>query len=250
VDFYCHDANLIVEVDGPVHQYTLEEDAIRQEFLKSLGYKVLRFTNEQVMSDPEGVLEALAAALPPSGGEGCADQGKFTPEDIFCYVYAILYAPTYRERYTEFLRLDFPRIPFPSDYTLFAQLADLGQQLVDLHLLRSPSLDPPLARFEGQGDHRVGRGRTGVRYDCPTQRVYINVAQYFAPVPPEVWEYRVGGYQVCEKWLQDRVERSLTLDEVRTYCRIVTALEQTIHLQGEIDTLYCEVEENPLPIAL
>jgi predicted helicase len=165
-----------------------------------------------------------------------------SPEAIFNYVYAVLYAPTYRARYAEFLRLDFPRIPLAADRDLFDALAALGGRLVALHLLRSPELDPPLARFEGAGDGRVAKGK-GVRYDADAQRVTINAAQYFAPVPPEVWAYQVGGYQVCHKWLKDRAERQLSLDEVRTYCRIVTALARTIEIQREIDALYAAAGE-------
>ncbi len=166
-----------------------------------------------------------------------------TPEEIFHYVYAVLYAPTYREKYAEFLRLDFPRIPFTADRELFEALAALGGRLVALHLLKSPELDPPAARFEGQGDGRVARSKgQGFRYDAAAGRVYINKAQYFAPVPAEVWEYRIGGYQVCEKWLKDRRERRLELEDVRTYCRIITALARTIAVQEEIDALYPAAE--------
>ncbi len=170
-----------------------------------------------------------------------------TPEQVFHYIYAVLYAPSYRERYADFLRLDFPRIPFPGEQEVFEALAELGRRLVDLHLLRSPELDPPLARFEGEGDNRVAKkGRKGFRYDAQTERVYINATQYFAPVPLEVWEYTIGGYQVCEKWLKDRRERQLSLDEIRTYCRVVTALARTIALQEEIDEVYSRVEESLL----
>jgi len=164
-----------------------------------------------------------------------------TPEEVFHYVYAVLYAPTYREQYAEFLRIDFPRIPFAADYEVFEALAALGARLAALHLLKSPELDPPAARFEGQGDGRVAKGR-GLHYDAEAGRVYINPTQYFAPVPAEVWEYRIGGYQVCEKWLKDRQGRRLELEDVRTYCRIATALEQTIELQQEIDALYLAAE--------
>ena len=127
-------------------------------------------------------------------------------------------------------------------------MAELGKRLVALHLLRSPELDQPLARFEGQGNNRVGRGkRDGFRYEKEIERVYINTTQYFAPVPLEVWEYTIGGYQVCAKWLKDRRGRQLTLDEIQTYCRIVTALARTIEVQEEIDGLYALVEEAPLP---
>ena len=168
-----------------------------------------------------------------------------SPEDIFHYVYAVLYALAYREKYTAFLRMDFPRVPFTSDAKLFRKLAALGARLTALHLLKSPELDPPDCRFEGQGDSRVGKDRkTGLRYDPDMERVYINVAQHFAPVPETVWTYQVGGYQVCEKWLKDRRERRLELDDIRTYCRIVTALGLTIAIQAEIDALYPDIEKN------
>ncbi|RLB88925.1 MAG: DNA methyltransferase, partial [Deltaproteobacteria bacterium] len=173
------------------------------------------------------------------------------PEQVFHYIYAVLYAPSYRERYAEFLRMDFPRIPFPDDRDVFVSLAELGQRLVDLHLLRSPELNLPLARFEGKGDCRIAKTkRDGFGYDPQTERVYINLNQYFAPVPLEVWVYRIGGYQVCEKWLKDRRERILGLDEIRNYCRIVTALARTIEIQEEIDALYSRVEEELLILRL
>lgn len=240
VDFYCHEAGLVVEVDGPVHQYTAEEDAIRQEFLESLGLRVLRFTNEQVEKDIDGVLAAIAQAL----HETAVDTPMpVTPADVFHYIYAVLYAPSYRERYADFLRLDFPRIPFPAEREIFGALADLGRRLAALHLLESPEMNPPLTRFEGEGDNRVAKNRReGFRYEPETERLYINPAQYFAPVPLEVWEYPIGGYRPAEKWLKDRKGRLLSLEEIRTYCRIVTALARTAELQSEIDELYSRVE--------
>jgi hypothetical protein len=96
----------------------------------------------------------------------------------------------------------------------------------------------------------VGKGKTdGLRYDPAEQQVYINATQYFAPVPGAVWTYRIGGYQVCEKWLKDRRERRLDLDDIRTYCRIVTALKRTIDIQGEINALYPEIEKGLLSLA-
>ncbi len=174
-----------------------------------------------------------------------------TPEDIFFYIYALLYAPAYRTKYAEFLKIDFPRILFTTDDRLFTKLAALGEKMVALHLLNSPALDPPACRFEGEGDGRVGKDRkTGLRYDADGERVYINAAQYFAPVPEAIWNYQVGGYRVCEKWLKDRKERHLELDEIQTYCRIVTAFGQTIELQGEIDALYPEVEKYTIAMAM
>ncbi len=168
-----------------------------------------------------------------------------SPEDVFNYVYAVLYGPSYREKYAEFLKIDFPRVPFTADAELFRALAELGERLVALHLLDSPELDPPIARFEGEGDSRVARLKSeGFRYDADTERKYINEGQYFAPVPVELWEYQVGGYQVLHKWLKDRKERRLSVEEIRTYCRIVTALRRTIEAQEEIDALYPRIEED------
>jgi predicted helicase len=172
-----------------------------------------------------------------------------TPEAIFHYIYAVLYAPAYRTKYAEFLKMDFPRIPFTADAKLFKKMAALGEKLVALHLLQSPDLDPPACRFEGEGNNRVEKDRqTGLRYDADEERVYINAAQHFAPVPEAVWSYQVGGYQVCEKWLKDRKERRLELDDLRAYCRIVTALERTIERQQQIDALYSEAESHTVPM--
>jgi len=173
-----------------------------------------------------------------------------SPEEIFHYIYAVLYAPAYREKYAEFLRMDFPRIPFTSDGALFLKMAQLGERLAGLHLLTSPELNPPASRFEGEGDGRVVKGKKeGLRYEPAEQRVYINAAQHFAPVPEAVWTYRIGGYQVCEKWLKDRQDRRLELDDIRTYCRIVTAVKRTIDIQTEINALYPEIEKGVLSLA-
>ncbi|HQL88345.1 MAG TPA: N-6 DNA methylase [Lentisphaeria bacterium] len=176
------------------------------------------------------VVDALAAVY-----------GKVpTPEAIFHYVYAVLYAPAYRTKYAEFLKINFPRIPFTSDAKLFKKLSALGEKLVALHLLQSPDLNPPACRFEGDGNNRVEK--TGLRYADDEERVYINAAQHFAPVPVVVWAYQIGGYQVCEKWLKDRQERHLELDDITAYCRIVTALGRTMALQQQINGLYSETE--------
>lgn len=187
---------------------------------------------------------AVMAALAAAYGQ------QPTPEQVFHYVYAVLYAPSYRSKYAEFLKMDFPRIPFTADFKLFQQLAALGEKLVALHLLKSPELDPPLCRFEGEGDNRVGKDRKcGLRYEQEAQRVWINATQFFAPVPEEVWNYQIGGYQVCEKWLKDRKERRLELADIRRYCHIVTALARTIELQEQIDALYPQAEASIVPMA-
>ena len=168
-----------------------------------------------------------------------------SPEAIFYYTYSVLHAPAYREKYAEFLRIDFPRIPFTKDSALFAELAELGERLVGLHLLTSPELNPPACRFDGEGDAVVARTKAqGFRYNADEQRMYVNKTQYFGPVPPEVYAYPIGGYQVCNKWLKDRKDRRLTLDDIRTYCRMVTAIGLTLDIQRELDVVYGGVENS------
>ena len=121
----------------------------------------------------------------------------------------------------------------------------MGARLTVLHLLDSLELDTPTCRFEGDGDAVVARTKTqGFRYDADAQRVYINKTQYFGPVPSEVHNYRIGGYQVCDKWLKDRKNRRLDLDDIRTYCRMVTAIGLTLSIQKELDKLYSETEKD------
>jgi predicted helicase len=163
---------------------------------------------------------------------------EVSPEEIFYYIYAVLYSETYRTKYAEFLKIDFPRVPFTKDYKLFKKMSDYGNMLAALHLLKSTELDSPIARFQGKGDNRVEKPK----YDDKAGLVFINKTQYFEVIPPDVWAYQIGGYQVCDKWLKDRKERILSLDEIQTYCRIVTAIGRTIEIQKDIDSFYKEIE--------
>lgn len=122
--------------------------------------------------------------------------------------------------------------------------------MTELHLLTSPEFDPPACRFEGQGEMNVAKTKAkGFRYEPDTQRMWINKGQYFGPIPPNVFEHRIGGYQVCDKWLKDRKERRLELKDIQTYCRMVTAIWKTIEIQKELDTLYPDVEKDLVTIS-
>lgn len=174
-----------------------------------------------------------------------------TAEELFDYIYAILYTPTYRTAYVELLRIDFPRIPFPADLSSFEAVAKLGERLVALHLLESPELNPPRVRFEGEGDNRIAPKKSdGFSYDPELQRVGINTTQYFSPIPPTIWQYRIGGYQVLEKWLKERKDRQLSVDDIQTYCRIASALSTTIEIATELDSVYPFVEDGLLNLRL
>jgi predicted helicase len=157
----------------------------------------------------------------------------FGPEDVFNYAYAAFHSPTYRSRYAEFLKMDFPRLPLTSDKELFKALAAKGAELVALHLMESPILNNLITGYPVAGSNTVEK----VSYDENTQRVYINKTQYFEGVPPEVWNFHIGGYQVAQKWLKDRKSRTLTYDELTHYQKVVVALKETIRLMAEIDEL-------------
>ncbi|MFM7575315.1 MAG: type ISP restriction/modification enzyme, partial [Microcystaceae cyanobacterium] len=158
-----------------------------------------------------------------------------TPEAIFYYAYAIFHSPTYRQRYAEFLKIDFPRLPLTSNPDLFQALATEGEILVNLHLLKSEKLQTLITRYEGQGENQV----TEVRYNENQQRVYINKNQSFVGIPPEIWQFKIGGYQVLEKWLKDRkkANRCLSPEEIIHYQKIVVALQETQRIMNKIDDI-------------
>jgi predicted helicase len=193
-------------------------------------------SGERVPNLTPKLLEALTLAFKKDSG----------PEQIFYYIYAILYSNTYRKKYAEFLKTDFPRVPFTKDYKLFNTLAEKGEELVDLHLLKSRKLVKPIARCEGSGNLRVDK----ITYDQLKARVHINPDKWFDGVSPEVWEYQIGGYQVSEKWLKDRKGRELFSEEVAHYSRVVTAIAETIRVQRFLDDLFAEVETSLLEVIL
>jgi predicted helicase len=166
--------------------------------------------------------------------DGRGDLHKtFGPEDVFHYAYAVFHSPEYRSHYAEFLKIDFPRLPLTRDIELFRNLCALGRELVALHLMEElPNLE---TRYPVAGDNLVDNVRyTEPEGDTPG-RVWINKTQYFENVPPEVWGYHVGGYQVCNKWLKDRKGRQLSYNDLTHYRGVVAALARTIELQAAID---------------
>lgn len=207
------------------------EDGIPRGEKESFGSDFQRQNAEQL-----GLLD--------SQWDGRGDlQKTFGPRDLFDYIYAVLHSPGYRCRYAEFLKSDFPRIPMPATRATFSALAALGRQLVALHLLRpeeAPILKLPGIRFAGSGEARVEKGYP----EYENGKVMINANRWFEDVPKETWEFHVGGYQVCEKWLKDRAGkggkkphpgRILTDEDILHYSRVVTALTETRRLMSDID---------------
>jgi type I restriction-modification system DNA methylase subunit len=158
------------------------------------------------------------------------------PEAIFYYIYAILHSPTYRDRYAEFLKIDFPRVPLTSNDNLFKQLATLGEKLVNLHLMKSIETGRGgdwESGLGGNSSSEVGAGFP--KYE--SGKVTINKqGEGFINVPETVWKFHVGGYQVCHKWLKDRKGRVLSAEDIAHYQGIVSILGETIEVMQAIDS--------------
>ncbi len=154
--------------------------------------------------------------------------GVLYPQDLFNYIYAVLHSPGYRERYKEFLKIDFPRIPYPTDWEKFRDLLEKGEELRQLHLMEDLPHSTGVS-FPVGGTLQV---------DCfrwEQNRVYINSEQYFEGVPESAWNFYIGGYQPAQKWLKDRKSLTLSFEDVKHYQRIIYVLQQTQRIMQEID---------------
>lgn len=166
---------------------------------------------------------------------------SFIPEEIFGFIYAVLYAPAYRSRYADFLRTNFPRIPFPEKRADFEALSKLGWDLAEVHLMRKPPKGASgLGGYFGKGSNEVEKPRRSEA----DERVWINQTQGFANVPQAVWEFTIGGYPVIDKYLKSRKGRTLSLDEIENVERVANILAFTIGRMGEIDRTYKDAFRN------
>lgn len=153
----------------------------------------------------------------------------FTPVDLLDYIYAVLHSSTYREKYREFLKIDFPRVPFPKDRTQFRKLIKLGAELRALHLMESAKLETLATSYPEVGDNIV----SAIAYE--KGKVWINETQYFAKVPKKAWDFYIGGYQPAQKYLKERKGRALIYDEINHYQKIIVALTETRKIMERID---------------
>jgi len=165
-------------------------------------------------------------------------KNTFGPENVLAYIYAVLYSPAYRKRYAEFLKIDFPRVPMPSGKKIFVKLCEVGERLSKLHLMEADILEDeakwPAFEIKSSDEVEKGYPKYIAHADKPDKgKVYINKDQYFEGIKPEVWEFHIGGYQVCEKWLKDRRTRKLSYDDIKHYQKITVALAETIRLMKE-----------------
>jgi predicted helicase len=159
---------------------------------------------------------------------------SFTPIDILDYIYAVLHSPTYREKYKEFLKIDFPRVPYPKDADTFWQLVKLGGELRQIHLLESPVVTNYITQYPVDGNNTV----TKPKFD--NGKVYINDTQYFDGVPETAWSFYIGGYQPAQKWLKDRKDRQLSFEDILHYQKIIVALTETERAMRKIDGIDIE----------
>lgn len=178
-------------------------------------------------------------------------QNTFAPIDVLDYIYAVLHSPTYREKYIEFLKIDFPRVPYPEDQDTFWKLVKLGGEIRQIHLLESELLDNyNIISIKGVisdpeknllVDRKMTKDSVGYEKETNTHgKVWINDIQYFGNIPLKAWEFYIGGYQPAQKWLKDRHGRKLSNDDVIHYQKIIIALTETDKLMQLIDKIEIE----------
>ncbi len=178
-------------------------------------------------------------------------ENTFAPIDILDYIYAVLHSPAYREKYKEFLKIDFPRVPFPTTLQKFKTFVELGAELRQIHLLESPKVDNLITTYPVDGDNtittKIGRKDWQIKEEqnpvtpsCSQGRIYINDTQYFDNIPLVAWEFYIGGYQPAQKWLKDRRGRTLDFEDVLHYQKIIVALSETDRLMKAIDEVGIE----------
>jgi predicted helicase len=179
-----------------------------------------------------------AAGIDPAdqAGSNCnfrAATGEARPSElkVFDYIYGVLHSPAYREAFAEFLKIDFPRIPYPTSPKVFRHVSEKGEQLRRLHLMEPAAIGDAPYPYMGDGDDVVESGYPGFE----SGKVHINKSQYFADVPKIAWDFYIGGYQPAQKWLKDRRGRSLSFEDITHYHRIVKILFETDRIMKEIE---------------
>ena len=242
------DRNLYYRGGGlafPLYLYPEDEEYTQTKLLESKAEDTPTRTpnlNPTIVAD---IVKGIGLSFT---NEKTAEAGTFAPIDILDYIYAVLHSPTYRETYKEFLKIDFPRVPYPSDADNFWQLVALGGELRQIHLLESPKLAAQIKAlglgYPMAGANQVTRKmtKTSIGFepdeaDSNIGKVWLNDTQYFTNVPLVAWEFYIGGYQPAQKWLKDRQGRTLDINDVRHYMNIIAALSLTHELMQQIDNI-------------
>ena len=196
------------------------------------GQQTIGKTEERIPNLKSEIVNKIAGGLDLTfTNEKEVTEDTFTPIDLLDYIYALLHSPAYREKYKEFLKIDFPRVPYPKDKDTFWKLVKLGGEIRQIHLLESPTVEQYITQYPIDGDNVVGKST------YKDGKVYINETQYFDNVPQTAWEFYIGGYIPAQKWLKDRKDRPLEFDDILHYQKIIVALSETNRLMKEIDEI-------------
>ncbi|MEX2409777.1 MAG: type ISP restriction/modification enzyme, partial [Candidatus Paceibacterota bacterium] len=221
----------------PIYLY---DDKVQQQTLDDIPERKPNLNPKIVKKIADGL--GLKFTPESSAAEATEDMSTFAPIDLLDYIYAILHSPTYRETYKEFLKIDFPRVPYPDDSETFWKLVELGGELRQLHLMEHLKLNEFITTYPKAGSNEVKNRLTKndpgfVPNDDNKEygKVWINEEQYFGNIPLKAWEFYIGGYQPVEKWLKDRRGRTLSMEEIQHYQKIIVALVETDRLMREID---------------
>lgn len=199
------------------------------------GQENLRLSENKITNFKSEIIKQIDNSLGLAfTNEEVRMENKYNPTDLFNYIYAILHSPTYREKYKEFLKIDFPRVPYPNDKESFWKLVKLGEQIRQIHLLESPVVENYITKYPVAGNNIVDK----IKYEVGN--VYINETQYFSGVPEIAWNFYIGGYQPAQKWLKDRKGRELSFEDISHYQKIIVALTETNRLMKEIDSIEIE----------
>lgn len=225
---YLTDQNIYRRGGGTVFPLYLYSEEIGQPTLEKVQVRTPNLNQTFVNQFAESLNHQFIPEKEPT-------VGTFAPIDLLDYIYAVLHSPTYREKYKEFLKIDFPRVPYPKDAETFWQLVKLGGELRQLHLMESPTLNNLITQYPVGGGNQVDK----ITYS--DGKVFINPEQYFANVPQVAWEFYIGGYQPAQKWLKDRKGRKLLFDDILHYQKIIVALSETDRLMKEIDKINIEL---------
>jgi predicted helicase len=199
---------------------------------ESNGQQTIEQTEERTPNLKAEIINQIAENLGLTfTNEKETSETTFAPIDIVDYIYAVLHSPTYREKYKEFLKIDFPKVPYPKDIDTFWTLVKLGGEIRQIHLLESPTVEQYITQYPIDGDNLVGKPK------YKDNKVFINDTQYFDNVPQVAWEFYIGGYQPAQKWLKDRKDRNLEFDDILHYQKIIVALSETDRLMKKIDKI-------------
>jgi len=221
IDNRIHYSNKGIPIFAPLYLYQINKN---QKVITNAENRIPNFNNEIISFISEKLNSSFTS-------EKKEELNTHAPIDILDYIYAILHSPKYREKYKEFLKIDFPRVPYPRDKKMFWQLVKLGSELRQIHLLESPLVEQYITSYPQDGNNKVDK----VKYE--DRKVWINDEQYFDKVPQIAWEFYIGGYQPAQKWLKDRKGRTLSFEDIMHYQKIIVALTETDRIMKEIDKI-------------